>query len=596
MNRPLERKITLGFGAAIAALLLIGAAAWWSAARFKGTVYWVNHTQEVRTALERAFADVLSLQANARGFVLAGDESLLPPYEVADTQLDTTLRQLRELTSDNPRQEERIDQLLPLVTHARAILQGGIAARRARGREPAGDAEFFAASQDIVERIRRTIAAMEEEERRLLADRLARTGNVSRLTVVAIAAAVLLAAGLLLLAGALLRRESEQRTQAEKTIHANEERLRLMFSSVTDYAIIMLDPSGRVVGWNAGAHRIKGYTAEEIVGQHFSHFYPPELLEADTPARALATAEKEGSFQDEGWRVRKDGARFWASVVINALREPNGTLVGFVKITRDLTERHEARKRIEALNADLQRRANDLEAANQELEAFSYSVSHDLRAPLRHVDGFANLLARHADPMLDDQGRRYVQTISRAAKRMGTLIDDLLAFSRIGRTPLRVQNVNHTQLVREVIVEGQYEAATPRVTWEIATLPDSPGDPALLRQVWSNLIGNAVKYSAKNPEPRVAIGGHVEPARDECVYFVRDNGVGFDMAYADKLFGVFQRLHTPAEFEGTGIGLANVRRIVLRHGGRTWAEAQVGAGATFYFSLPVTSPALTASV
>jgi PAS domain S-box-containing protein len=253
----------------------------------------------------------------------------------------------------------------------------------------------------------------------------------------------------------------------------------------------------------------------------------------------------------------------------------------------DVTDQREAANRIHRLNTELSTRAAQLEAANRELESFSYSVSHDLRAPLRHVDGFASLLTKRAHDLLDPEARRYIATISRSAKQMGALIDDLLAFSRIGRVPLRREAVGHDTLVAAVIANGRYDGNGHSIKWDVAPLPDVHADESMLRQVWANLIDNAVKYSSKQPTPRIVIGAREDPSAGEKVFFVRDNGVGFDMAYADKLFGVFQRLHSSSDFEGTGIGLANVRRIVSRHGGRTWAESRAGEGATFYFSLPL---------
>jgi len=271
-----------------------------------------------------------------------------------------------------------------------------------------------------------------------------------------------------------------------------------------------------------------------------------------------------------------------------------GLLVAAViTIRRDLARRRESEQRIQQLNVDLARRAQQLEAANQELESFSYSVSHDLRAPLRHVDGFANLLEKHAETMLDTEARRYLGIISKSARRMGALIDDLLKFSRIGRAPLKVQAVRHDELLAAVIADGQYISSEGPMVWDIGPLPNVEADAAMLRQVWANLIENAVKYSSKTAEPRITIRGDTDRSAGEYVFFVRDNGVGFDMAYADKLFGVFQRLHDPAEFEGTGIGLAHVRRIIARHSGRTWAEGRVGEGATFSFSLPIIPPPAT---
>jgi signal transduction histidine kinase len=242
------------------------------------------------------------------------------------------------------------------------------------------------------------------------------------------------------------------------------------------------------------------------------------------------------------------------------------------------------------LERRVQERTADLDAANKELEAFSYSVSHDLRAPLRHVTGFANLLTTHAGSGLDDQGRRYLKTITDAAARMGTLIDDLLAFSRMGRASLTKRRVDLSALVRRAQEEASADLNGRRVAWTIGALPEVDADPALIMPALVNLLSNALKYSSTRDEARIEVGT-IPSDRKEVVVFVRDNGVGFDMKYADKLFGVFQRLHRSEDFSGTGIGLANVRRIVQRHGGRTWAEGQVDRGATFYFSLPVADAA-----
>jgi signal transduction histidine kinase len=238
-----------------------------------------------------------------------------------------------------------------------------------------------------------------------------------------------------------------------------------------------------------------------------------------------------------------------------------------------------------ARDAELAQRMRELTSVNDELEAFTYSVSHDLRAPLRHITGFAELLDRSAGPKLDNDERRRLRVVVDAATRMGRLIDDLLAFSRVGRTSVARERVALDDLVREARRELAVDPQSARVDWRIQPLPVVEGDPALLRLVLINLIGNALKYSRERPDPRIEIGanGH---AHGEAVVFVRDNGVGFDMQYAGRLFGVFQRLHGADRFEGTGIGLANVRRIVHRHGGRTWAEGEVDRGATFYVALP----------
>lgn len=251
-------------------------------------------------------------------------------------------------------------------------------------------------------------------------------------------------------------------------------------------------------------------------------------------------------------------------------------------IRHDITERRRAA-------GELHRRGELLEAANKELEAFSYSVSHDLRAPLRHIDGYAALLRKSVEHSLNDKAARYLQTISDSARQMGQLIDDLLVFSRMGRQEMLRTAVNLDQLIKNILSDLRLDLQGREISWTIAALPEVQGDPAMLRQVFMNLIANAVKFTSTRPLAAIEIGVQY-PSSMEIVIFVRDNGVGFDMAYAPKLFGVFQRLHRADEFEGTGIGLANVRRIVHRHGGRTWAEGVPDKGATFYVLLPTRRP------
>jgi len=248
-------------------------------------------------------------------------------------------------------------------------------------------------------------------------------------------------------------------------------------------------------------------------------------------------------------------------------------------------ELHRKSKALNEVNRDLNTRNEELENANKELEAFSYTVSHDLRAPLRHISAFVELLRIQAEKTLDDESRRFLSIIQRSAREMGQLIDSLLEFSRMGRTEPKLAPVDMNELIQRALDDLKPELQGRDIVWNLGHLPEVEADQALLAQVWTNLLSNAVKYTRPRNPARIEIGCDPVPRPGEFIFFVRDNGVGFDMKYADKLFGVFQRLHREDEFEGIGIGLASVRRIISRHGGQTWADGKLDAGATLFFTL-----------
>ena len=373
------------------------------------------------------------------------------------------------------------------------------------------------------------------------------------------------------------------RDQLASEVAERTQQARLL--DLTHDTIFVRDMNDVITYWNLGSRELYGWTPEEAIGKR-AH----ELLQTGFPM-PLAEIHQEllrtGRWEGELQKTKADGTRVVVSSRWSLVRDEQERPVAVLATNNDITERKRREREIEGLNQALARHSTELEAINKELEAFAYSVSHDLRAPLRHVAGYAELLHKNAAALLDEKSRRYMVMILEAAKRMGDLIDDLLAFSRVGRAEIQKTRVSLDQVLREAVSEARLETEGRNIVWRLATLPDVYGDRSMLRLAMVNLVSNAVKFTHTRPRPEIEVGCAAGP--DEIVVFIRDNGVGFEMKYVNKLFGVFQRLHRAEEFEGTGIGLATVQRIIHRHGGRVWAEGVVDRGAAFYFSLPTSS-------
>jgi PAS domain S-box-containing protein len=409
-------------------------------------------------------------------------------------------------------------------------------------------------------------------------------------------------------------RDLSNRRRADQELRESEERFRLLVDSTVDYAIFVLDPEGRVASWNTGAERIKGYKADEIIGRHFSTFYTPEAVATGWPDHELKEAARVGRFEDEGWRVRKDGTRLWANVVISALRGADGTLRGFAKVTRDMTQRKAHEERITNLSRELEQRVLQLDRTNRELEqrnaeneSFVYSVSHDLRSPLVNLQGFSHELRTASQslekllsqpevpPHVQHQARALLSGdleeslgfIRNAVRHLSNIIDGLLRLSRVGRIEYESKPVDTNRVVADILAAMHTTVSASGATIEVKPLPTVRGDRNAIGQIFANIIGNALKSFNENRPGVIEISATADHPQ---VFSIRDNGVGIPTEYRSKIFQVFQHVHT-AQNRGEGMGLAIVRRIVERHGGRIWFESQPDTGTTFFFTLSSATPA-----
>lgn len=421
----------------------------------------------------------------------------------------------------------------------------------------------------------------------------------------------------------------EHSEQGERTELAGHNLSQLLVDNTHEFAMFALDLDGRIISWNPGVGKLLGFSEDEFVGKPGNRIFTPEDKAKGAPAAELATAAANGEARDVRWHVRKDGKRFWANGILTALLTPSGELLGFAKVIRDETEKkrlevererlmkqlREEHDRVDGLNAVLQQRlseglrelaetsaqldqevserqvveasasnlTSDLRSQSEELESLTYSISHDLRSPLRGLDGFSQALLEDYGDILDETGKSYLRRVRASAQLIGDLIDNLLDLSRLSRRVMKREEVDLSREARAVGERLRLGSPERRVEFVVADGITVPGDREMLGVLLENLLSNAWKFTAKEEMARVEFEARVEDG--ETQYYVRDNGVGFDMRYSARLFAPFQRLHADSGFEGSGVGLATVRRIVRRHGGRVGAESEPGRGALFYFTL-----------
>jgi PAS domain S-box-containing protein len=543
---------------------------------------WVTHSSEVKSITYRiAFLSRDAEAATYRIVTSGEDKDAQERLDDATKQISRLIWQLRDYTRDNADQQALVGSLETTVNGRATLMWQALWRVRHGDREGAEKALVDAGSLFVIGDVLDKIVATEDQLLKERRDAAAAQSFNYKLVLGIGALAQVLLLGIIVVVS---ERQIGQRLRAEERESLAVRRSRQIVQAVRE-PIALLDGRLNTLLVNTAFAELYGMDAEERRSLPLAELGGGAWNDGPLLQRLSDVMSRDRELWDYELNQRTaDGAD--RRVVINARRlQQDSDAPALLMTVSDITVRALVEKQVKELNRQLEGKVEQISDVNRELEAFSYSVSHDLRAPLRHIAGFAGKLERHLGEQLDEKGHHYLEVISSAAQRMAQLIDDLLVFSRLGRGAMRMQPVDMQSLVEEARALTETDTAGRRIEWKIAPLPVVVGDENMLRTVWQNLIGNAVKYTGQRELAKITIDMSRAPSGDY-QFTVADNGAGFDMEYAGKLFGVFQRLHRASEFPGNGIGLANVRRIVARHGGRVWAEGEPGQGARFHFSLP----------
>jgi signal transduction histidine kinase/CHASE3 domain sensor protein len=618
----LQQKVALGFLGAMLLTSSLGWLSWRNKKNASAQADSVAHTYTVINQLERTLEHVVDVETGARGFAATGQDQFLDPFNSAQVLLVQDLASLQRLTAEDSKQMIWLAPLANDIDLSVSLSHKMIEQRRLG--ETAPLSTQFQQGKRSVDSVRTVIRAQQAQQTLELNRRIHTTASKRRQADVITLTSTLVELSLLILAWMAVNRallvsararaqvensnvELEQRV-AERTeqlsakaelLARSREALRLesrTLQSVLDNmeeGLAAADSKGQFTLWNRAAETILGTPARnELAIENWSEGYGLYLSDGQTPCpteKLPLVRAMSGEPCDAEMFVRNPGCPkgVWIEISARPLRDEDGKAQGGLATFRDISRRKHDEDQIRILNDDLEQkveqRTAQLETANKELEAFTYSVSHDLRAPLRHISGFSRILIEEFAASVPAEASRYLERIADGARKMGVLLDELLALAGVGRHSLSAESADLNLLVDEVVSMLAPETEGRLVEWQIADLVSVNCDVALLRQVFQNLIANALKFTRPRATAVIEIG--CMENQGQSTFFVRDNGVGFDMKYADKLFGVFQRLHKLEDFEGTGIGLATVRRIIQKHAGRTWAEAELGKGATFYFTI-----------
>jgi PAS domain S-box-containing protein len=561
--------VLLGFLIALAIIIWLGVTSFLNNRKFAETSKLVSHTNKVLFHVEQVLALVMEMESNQRAFALVSEEVFLQPIKPAADTLRSHLKYLAWLIRDNPNQQKRFELLEKTVEKKIAFISSVVEARKV-GLEPAIKLVQSKQGKVLMEQVKEVITAMQKDEYQLLQQRITLTEirfHRFNNTFIALLAATAI---IIILVFVAIHYSFEARLRDEQALQVASNEIKDLYEN-SPCGYYSLDENGIFVNINhtllSWLQLDKGDVLHKL---KFSDIISPETL--PTFEMNFPRFKQSGFISNLEFEfVKKNGTAFPVILNSSAITNDKGKFIKSRSTVFDITETKDAENKIKQLN--------------KELEAFTYSISHDLRSPLRSIEGYTKILEEDYDSKLDIEGKRLMQVIVNNTKRMGELIDKLLDFSRIGRKDLIKTSFNTENMIKTIISEQLEHEPDRDINFEIQQLPMAYGDLTMMREVWGNLISNAIKFTRKVKSASIEIGSFWE--RNEVAFYIKDNGVGFDMNYSQKLFGVFQRLHKITDFEGTGVGLAIVYRIITRHGGRVWADSKLNEGATFTLTLPI---------
>lgn len=584
MNWSTETKTRVTFLVVGALVVVVGIFSYQNARSFIETNSLIAFTHNVLKLEDDTLIALGNLEAAQVDYLLTGDVVYRERYNSSRAEVLDRLTTLRTLLANSVTQMERLNNLMPLIAARLAASEGAIALRNMGQESAAAQLGANAVSRQLTENIRGIIDAMQAQSNQVLGTRMNRSDVSAQNTLAALIVLTILMVAVLGSSYYVINRDLSRRRQVEHLLQQERTLLRTVVDTLPDNIYVKDKGLRFVLSNKSQANLIGAASPDDLIGKTDADFFPPAWVTQYGADERAIFETGEPLINREEPSVQPNGELLTMLTTKVPVRNGRGEVTQIVGISHDITSRKRVEEEIEQLNANLRQRTDELESANRELEAFSYSISHDLRAPLRAIDGFSRILMQDYSSQLSEEAERYLQKVRTNAQRMGNLIDDLLHFSRVTRQVVNKQDMAPAALVQRILDEDlRSDRENREIAINIGELPTCKADPILMRQVYVNLLSNALKFTSKRERAVIDIGAKRE--NGGVVYYVKDNGAGFDEKYVNKLFGVFQRLHRPEDFEGTGVGLAIVQRVIHRHGGQVWAEGAVDQGATFYFTL-----------